>query len=248
MLVHGFFGRGRDFTALGQALVAGAPSLRPLLPDLVGHGASPPMPDGADLSTLADALLDWLDAVCPGTPAPVVAHSMGGRVVLVAYARAPERFGRLVFIDAPVGDLRTRPSPLNAVMAALLAAPERAGERAAMVEPLRRIAIGPRLRAWIDAQVVARDDGGFGWSFDREAMAAYRRRAMAEDLWPIVQRLAPHGLSMIVGERSPYVMRADRERFAGLGVPVVMLPGAGHDVHLERPQEAVAAVLAGIGG
>ncbi|AKU93233.1 alpha/beta fold hydrolase [Vulgatibacter incomptus] len=77
VLVHGFMGSGRNLAGLARRWMAEDPSLSFLLPDLPGHGTSPPLAEGADLSTLARAVLDTARASGIDGPLEIVGHSLG---------------------------------------------------------------------------------------------------------------------------------------------------------------------------
>src|SRR3954453_17015667 len=87
VLLHGFLGSGKNLRTLAQRWSAAVPARTLLLPDLRGHGESPPPAASADLDSLADDVL----AAAAGLPDPLslVGHSLGGRVALAAARRAP---------------------------------------------------------------------------------------------------------------------------------------------------------------
>ena len=68
-----------------------------IVPDLLGHGASPAPPAGAGLAALTDALSADLDAV--GGPVDVVGVSLGGLVAQDLADRRPDAVRRLVLVD-----------------------------------------------------------------------------------------------------------------------------------------------------
>ena len=74
--------------------------------DLPGHGKSDP-PDTTTIATLADPIIDILSA--QKNHAVLVGHSLGCRVILEAYRRAPDSIAALIFVDGSIsaadGDL-----------------------------------------------------------------------------------------------------------------------------------------------
>jgi pimeloyl-ACP methyl ester carboxylesterase len=74
--------------------------------DLPGHGKSDP-PDTTTVATLADPIVDILSA--QKNRAVLVGHSLGCRVILEAYRRAPNSVAALIFVDGSLsasdGDL-----------------------------------------------------------------------------------------------------------------------------------------------
>lgn len=237
LLLHGLFARGSDMTQLAEQLIGERQDVRGLMPDLPGHGDSPPLPPEAKLASIAEVLVHWLDGLGVTQRVPVVAHSMGGRVALRAFELAPERFGPFGCIDTPPGDLQERRSPLSPFIKALQAAPARTDDEASMMEAFGRIMMGDALRDWIRSKLVRDPQGGYTWSFDREAMAGYRWRTMGEDLWPIVGRLGPAQLSVVAPLRSSYVRPEDRARYLEHGIEVLTQRKAGHDMHMQMPED-----------
>ena len=239
VFLHGFFASGADLEPLAERVLDGG--ARGYLPDLLGHGDSPELPELADLSTMADALIAWLSANGIRARVPIVAHSMGGRVALRAFDRFPDRVGPLALLDAPPGPVLERRSPLSPFMRALCAAPQRAASEAELMQVFERVMMGDALRGWIRARV-KRDDQGFTWDFDRQRLANYRSTTIAEDLWPVVAKLDPREVRVLAPRVSPYFRAADRERYAGLGIEVHSHPDATHDLHRAMPSEFVSAI------
>lgn len=101
VLVHGFGVSGRYFIPLAHRLANDYPVF---IPDLPGHGRSPTPAHALDIDGLAQALLDWLDAL--GLQGCVlVGQSMGAQIVVEAALRRPHRFAGLVLIG-PTADPR----------------------------------------------------------------------------------------------------------------------------------------------
>ena len=217
VLLHGFTQTGASWDGVVREL---AGRYRALAPDL---GAGP-----------WEAELDRLEALAP--PAFTLAgYSMGGRLALALALRIPERVRRLVLVSASPG----------------LAD---AGERAARREADE--ALATRIEA-IGAEAFAREWAAqplFAGQPPEVAAAAHEdrmRRSAAEHaaqlrglgtgvmppLWDRLGELAMP-VTLVVGERDAK-FRAIAER---MGLPAVVVPGAGHAVQLEAPA-AVAAHL-----
>lgn len=97
-LLHGLYGSGANWRGIARRF---ADSHRVYTPDLRCHGRSPHASDMSYLSLAADVLA-LFDAQAI-EQAPVVGHSMGGKVAMTLALLAPERISRLMVVDiAPV--------------------------------------------------------------------------------------------------------------------------------------------------
>ncbi len=96
LLVHGFGGAAWNFDELAPLLTG----RRLIIPDLPGHGGSPPLP-APSIAGFADVLAELLDAEGVAR-ADVLGHSLGGAVALRLAMRRPERVRRLI-LAAPAG-------------------------------------------------------------------------------------------------------------------------------------------------
>lgn len=241
LFVHGLFGRGRDLEPFAEAVLGEDPQLRGLIPDLLAHGDSPQLPRQADLSVMADALAQWLDDLGVKGRVPVVAHSMGGRIVLRLHERFPDRLGPFVFLDTPAGIVAEKRSPLSPFLRALALAPDHAATKDVLLEPFARVMMGPTLEAWMHSRVV-QTARGFGWNFDREALVEYRNNTLREELWPVVEALGGEHLTLFVPKLSVYVRREERDRYAAAGVDVQVLAGARHDLYATMPPASMTRI------
>lgn len=242
--VHGFLANARSLAPLARRLTGARPEWTIRLPELLGHGGSPPLPaDAAGLEVLARGILAWMDAeALPRLDA--FGHSMGGRVLLKAKSLAPDRLGRLVLLDISPGDLTARPSPLTPTMAALTAAPATASDRRAMQDWLSdRLPI--ETARWL-AQNLHETPDGVTWTLDRARLARLRMDTMPEDVWPAVEAYGEDVLA-VHGGRSAYVVDTDVARYRAAGVRVLKLEEAGHFLHIDH-MRAVADAIAGFLG
>ncbi|HSS81983.1 MAG TPA: alpha/beta fold hydrolase [Gaiellaceae bacterium] len=96
VLVHGLGGAAANWRALAPLLL---PGKRLIVPELPGHGGSPPLPAAPSLNPYADQLGLLLEH--EGTaPAAVVGHSLGGAIALRLAIRRPEAVSSLVLAAA----------------------------------------------------------------------------------------------------------------------------------------------------
>lgn len=235
LLLHGFLGSGRNLSTLARQWAARDRGLSVLTVDLLGHGRSPPLPPGADLGTVADALLALCAAVFPdGGWVSLVGHSLGGRVALRTLERAPGRIAAVTLLDigpGPVsGDGVTRRT-----VELLLAAPARFRDRAAA----RAFFLGGELSValcdWLLMNLRSEPSGELGWRIDRGALGVFIEASSREDLWPVVAAF-PERVRCLRGGASTYVDDDAVAGFARLGVePVTTLAGAGHFLHVDAP-------------
>ena len=244
LFVHGLFGRGTDLEPFANTLLEGR--ARALVPDLLAHGESPQLPPNASLSSMADAIVALLDHLGIAQRLPVVAHSMGGRIVLRLHDMYPDRLGPFVLLDTPAGSISERRSPLSPFLRALAAAPETAATRAELLAPFEQVMMGDLLRTWVRSRVVETSEG-MGWNFDRQALIDYRNNTLSEELWPVVSQLGADALSVFAPKASVYLRREERTRYAECGIQVQSVAGAGHDLYNGLSRDALERIRALIG-
>lgn len=239
VLVHGFLGAGRNLSGLARAWAAADPTRSFVLPDLTGHGSSPPLPEGADLETLARDLLETL----PPGPHDLVGHSLGGRVALAAAAIEPAEVASITLLDIAPGPVPREISEGARVLEALLEAPATAKDRETMRAAVASHGLSPGIVEWLLTNL--RPGGeGYVWRIDAKALAAAAPRVNAADLWSVVEgRNTP--VRAIRGGRSAYVSEADVERFSRAGVSVETIANAGHFIHVDAPAELLRLLAEG---
>jgi esterase len=244
VLLHGFLGSGRNLRGFAQRWAERAPDRCFLLVDLTGHGASPPLPPGADVETLARDVGETVAAAQLGPTATVLGHSLGGRVALAWSRLAPAAVDELTLLDIAPGPIEAARSSSRRVLDVLRTMPGEAPNRRAFKALLVDGGLAPAVADWVIMNLDC-DPAGCRWRIDREALAALNGRINGDDLWPALEarRAAGRATRCLRGERSPYVRDEDLARFAAAGVPVDTIAGAGHDLHIEAP-EAVLDIIA----
>lgn len=244
VLLHGLLGSGRNLATLGRSLVAGNPDLALVSFDLTGHGASPPLPPGADTAALAADVLGSARALALPPPLALVGHSLGGRVALRAALSEPATVGAVVLLDVAPGPLTERGDVAD-VLDILLRMPDSFASRARARAGLEEAGLSSALAEWLLLNLTAVGEG-YRWRVDRRALADLHGRVAAEDLWPGVEGPRSWALRCVRGATSPYVTRNDVQRLAAAGCPVTAIEGAGHFLHVDQPGAVAAAVRAAL--
>jgi pimeloyl-ACP methyl ester carboxylesterase len=225
LLVHGAGGTHLHWPEALRTL----PGRRVLAVDLPGHGQAP-LPGETTIPGYAGAILGMLDTL--GIPRAVVAgHSMGGAIALSLAMDAPGRVAGL-FLVGTGARLRVAPAIL-----AGSADPARAAETA---EAMAAFSFGPAAsaeeRATLARGVAAQPAGVLHDDFAAcDAFDAMARlgsiRAPAFVVVGEEDRLTPPKYSAFLRERLP-------------GEGMLLVPGAGHMVATEAPEEVTAAAAA----
>jgi esterase len=242
VLLHGFLGMGKNLRTLASRWAERDAERRFIVPDLYGHGESPPLPPGATSDSLAAAVLHTAGHEAAGASFSIVGHSLGARVALAAVRRDPERVEQVVMLDMTPGPLRGASSETRGVLDALLRAPEETDDRRSVRSALVADGLPPALADWL-LMNLSQQGGRYRWRIDRRALADLHERFVTEDLWPIAEaRQVP--IRCIHGERSPYVTDADAARLRAAGGDVVTLAGAGHYVHVDALDALLDALTA----
>ncbi len=248
LLLHGFTGCAEGW---GEGILAGLSRHAPVLAvDLPGHGESEP---SADPSRYAfEAVVGELVGLLDGEGverADWVGYSMGGRLALGAAVLHPERVRRLVLESASPGlaeaDARARRRRQDELLARRL---ENGG-------------IGPFVDAWMRQPLfqsqetlpvtVLRDARRRRLRNDPLALAACLRgmgTGSQPSFWDRLPAVEAEALLITGALDLKYEAVAERMRASLPGARHVVVPDAGHTVHLEAPRgwlQAVVPFLAG---
>lgn len=225
LLLHGLFGSGDNLGALARAL---ATDFRVVAMDLRNHGRSPHAPTMtlAEMAGDAVALLDTLGI----DAAHVVGHSLGGKVAMQLALGHPARVRRLVCADiAPVQYTPHHQGIFAGLQAVDLAALHQRGDADAV---LARFIDAAPVRQFL-LKSLYRDDAGFHWRFDLQALIAN----YAEVLAPPTGTPFAGPTLFIKGELSDYLLPeyepTIRALFPNCGVKIIN--GTGHWLHGEKP-------------
>lgn len=236
VLLHGFAGSTRDWERTSDAL--GRAGLRAIAIDLPGHGATAAPPDAArySMAETAHDLYEVLDGLRIRS-AHWIGYSMGGRLALYLAAMRPDRVESLVLESASPG---------------LEGAAARAARRAS--DEMLAAEIEVRGIEWFAEHWGSQPIFDSQRSLPADRQAALRERRLRND---------PHGLAgslrglgqgaqpwmgerlasvrcptlLIAGALDPKyveIARSMEERMTH--ARSVVVPGAGHNVHLEQPE------------
>lgn len=225
LLLHGWGVDGASLQPLAAHLTR---RFRTITPDLPGFGATerPPRDWGvADYAAWTEALLAQL-----GVPrAVVLGHSFGGRIAIRLAATRPALVERLVLIAS--AGLRPAPSARQRVVRPV----SRAGRLAAGLPLLGRL-VGRLRERWLHT-VGATDYAAAG------PLRGTFVRVVNEDLRDLLPRVAAPAL-LLWGAEDRETPPTDGTTMQSLlpDARLVVFPGAGHYVYLDRPAETCAAL------
>jgi esterase len=231
VLLHGFLGSGKNLRTLAQKWLERDDRQSFLIPDLLGHGDSPPLPPTATLNTVAAAVLQAAEDANLPFPIQIVGHSLGGRIALACARLAPDKVSDVVLLDIGPGPIDPHKSESRQVLDVMLRAPDDVADRKEMGTFFMDQGLSPALSDWI-LMNLRPQDGRYSWRIDRHALDALHTTFTTEDLWSVVeaQEVPVH---CAIGERSSYVPPAEVARLKSLGCDVHVLLGAGHYIHVD---------------
>jgi 2-succinyl-6-hydroxy-2,4-cyclohexadiene-1-carboxylate synthase len=227
ILLHGFTHTGRSW---GPVIAALGERYRPIAPDIRGHGAA----SDREPVTL-EAVIGDVASLASGA-FTLVGYSMGGRIGLHVALAVPERVERLVLVGASPGiaDSSER------------AARRKSDER--LADEIERMTIDQFADRWAQNPVLAGQPSWVREERLRNTPAGLARalRGLGTGALPSLwgrlgELLMP--VTLVVGERDQKFQAIAEEMASALsGAEVVVVPAAGHAVHLEAP-EAVAGLI-----
>jgi esterase len=256
LFLHGILGRRINWRSFARRWVQARTGWGAVLIDLRDHGDSQGLAGprtvtaaGADVAAVADAVSEARG----GRVAGVLGHSFGGKVAIAAaeQLRAAGRpLEELWIIDAPPGP-RTQPRDrtTDRVFELLERLPDRFASRSEFIEALVGEGTARSVAQWLATNMVENQDGSWRFGPDLARLRALLEDFARIDLWPVIEAEAEAGarVTLVLGGRSEAVFGAELERAEALAsggrIGLEIIDGAGHWVHVDRP-DALLTVLA----
>jgi pimeloyl-ACP methyl ester carboxylesterase len=251
-LLHGWLDAGATFQFMVDALRRDWPLVAL---DWRGFGRSEWPQEGYGFPDYLGDFDDLMDQISPDTPARIVGHSMGGNIANLYAGLRPERVRCVINLEG-LGLPRTSPQDapkrmrkwLDQIKVPTLEKNYSSFEQLASVIQFRYQRFSPAATAFV-ARVWGTTDGETQVRLAADPRHHWvnpilYKREDAEATWREIR--AP--LLMMLGQESDYLTRLGADgtiealRAALPSAEVVGIAGAGHMLHIERP-EAVAPVI-----
>lgn len=234
VMLHGIYGRGRNWLGVARSLIAARPEYACWLVDLPHHGASGPGVHGDTVTGLAADVDDWLHA-SGVVPTAVLGHSFGGKVALALAARRQDQ-PLLVWVIDSTPEVKAPSGSAHDMLQVIRQLPARFPEREAVQTALQEAGYTLGVAQWMSTNLV-RDDDGFRWQLDFHAMARLLANFFETDLWDVVERPAPgHQLHVLKASASNVISPPAVRRLESAGPDVHLHHrDGGHWIHAERP-------------
>jgi len=228
IILHGLFGSLDNWTAISSRL---APDFHVYAVDQRNHGGSPHSED-MNYRLMADDLREFMDERGIDK-AHVLGHSMGGKTAMQFALQYGSRVDRLVVVDVAPRAYEPEHEYIFAALSVLDLANFRA-------RPEIEQALAPRIpdlavRRFLLKNLARSPDETFQWRFNLSGLHR-NYLALAGGLEPTG---AFEGPSLFIrGEKSDYIGDADwpaiQKQFPR--AESVIVPGAGHWVHIQAPE------------
>ncbi len=232
IVIPGLLGASDNWMSTAKA-IAGKYAV--YLLDMRNHGHSPHHPELTYPAMVQDVLEFMSDHDIPR--AYVMGHSMGGKVAMTLAMQYPMKVEKLVVVDMP-------PRPVvnpffESIFKALQSLDvQRLHSRQEADDHLAKFIANPVIRSFLLKNLERLTEGGFRWRINLPVIVHYL---------PHIAEYVPNGnpyqgpTLFIAGGESNYILPEDRDeilkRFPR--ARIVTIPGAGHWVHFQAPQQFV---------
>ncbi len=240
VFLHGIMGQGRNWQSIAKKFSS---HHQCLIFDQRGHGQSFKPPSGFALTDYVEDLKNLLLELGWSSPVKLVGHSMGGRVALSFAHRYPQWVEKLVIVDiGPSSDW----SSMESILAKLYFVPvpfqSRQQARSFMENQFLTRFKNPMVMEFFYSNLTEQE-GQFSWVFDPKAIQQTLENSRYKDYWAEFKSLSMPTL-LLRGDRSEDLKPDDFVQVLKNNnhIEGIVIPGAGHWVHAEKPLETIAAI------
>jgi pimeloyl-ACP methyl ester carboxylesterase len=243
VMLHGIYGRGRNWQGIARALAAERPEYACWLVDLPYHGESGPGAHGDNVVGLAQDVDDWL-ATEGITPDAILGHSYGGKVALAIAARRPSQPLQVWVIDS-TPEIKQPSGSAWQMLEIIRGLPSRFTSRDEAVAAIVRGGFPLGVAQWMGTNL-AREGDAFVWRLDFEAMDRLLHDFFNTDLWPVIEDPSPlHDLHFLKASESSALSAEGVARLDAVTGPHIHLHHreGGHWIHAESPDVVTALLI-----
>jgi pimeloyl-ACP methyl ester carboxylesterase len=191
-VLHGIFGRGRNWGAVSRHLLARRPDWSSVLLDLRLHGNSPSLVPPHTVDTCARDVLAF-ELSSGLTPRAVLGHSFGGKVALLFAALADIRPLQVWVIDS-TPEARPPDGSAWGMLRAVRSMPQDFVSRLEAVLAMQQRGVRGDVAAWMSTNLVL-SEGRYRWKLDFEAVEALLVDFFRVDAWDLVES-PPDGVEL----------------------------------------------------
>lgn len=250
LVLHGILGSKTNWRGIIRKVSEALPEWGFVLPDLRNHGDAQGYAPPHDLTAVCDDLAALSKYLGHGFDA-VLGHSYGSKAALAWVDRVGGAIDRAIIVDGNPGprpDVRGAETTVRAIEA-LGAMGTHFDTRDSFVEQIVAKGFPRDLAQWMAMNLVP-DSGRYRLRTDVVAIRAMLDDYFARDCWPIIED--PPGrvrIDVVIGGASNALNAEERARVEAAAarapdrVRCVVIAGAGHWVHVDRPAETVRAVI-----
>ncbi len=232
VFVHGIFGSGRNWQNYLR-FVAKEYNLPALALDQRGHGQSDFFSSPATLQTLADDLIHFLKEKVK-TPALLIGHSLGARVVMKVAAQSPDLIRSLMIVDSNLEPIPTqRLSPLDWMKSV----PTPIKNRSAARDQLKTFSTDPMIVNFLLTNLIEKENG-WEWRIDLNGLTELRENLAQVSLEQDWAKISSP-IHLVRGEKSEHLtaLQAKEMIASARDIKFYEIPEAGHWCHAENPAE-----------
>jgi esterase len=243
IMLHGIYGRGRNWQAIAKAIVGSRPDYACWLVDLPHHGDSGAGAHGNSIRGFAQDLQDWCAAEGV-VPDVVLGHSFGGKVALAFADRLRDQPLQVWVIDSTPETKAPGGSAWD-MLRLIRGLPETFASREDAADAIVAGGYSRGVAVWMSTNLV-RQGSHFEWRLDFSLMEPLLHDFFTTDLWPVVEHHAPaHALHFLKASTSSAMSDAAAVRVESMNDPLVSLHRreGTHWIHAESPEVVIELLL-----
>lgn len=244
IMLHGIYGRGRNWQAIAKAIVAARPDYACWLVDLPRHGDSGAGAHGDAVRGFARDVADWCGQAAV-TPDVILGHSFGGKVALAFAEEWRERPLQVWVIDST-----PEPKPAGGsawdMLRLIKTLPDTFASREEAADALVAGGYSRGVAVWMSTNL-ERSGHWFVWRLDFHVMEGLLHDFFTTDLWSAVEQHAvDHTLHFLKASTSSAMSDDAAARIEAAADPQVHLHrrDGTHWIHAESPQIVIDLLLA----
>jgi pimeloyl-ACP methyl ester carboxylesterase len=243
-VLHGIFGRGKNWGAVARHLQVRRPDWQSVLIDLRLHGDSPAFEAPHTIDACA-ADVSRLEGRYTHEPRAVLGHSFGGKVALRYATRAGARLQVWVVDSTP--DTREPSGVAWEMLQLIRSLPAEFDSRHQAIQAMQQHGVQPGVASWM-ASNLRLEDGHYRWRLDMDAVGVLLEDFFRADLWTVVEQPPPGVELHFVKARESHTLDEDaceriRDASRRHGRAHLHLVAGGHWVNTDNP-EAILGLLA----